>query len=341
MTAPSFGDEIDAVFHRRRDVAFGGGFSPTHASSAESCSSPRRSLASRPLGRRSWPEGFEPYRSANAPVEKALNHINMAEPMTVVAAIHARHSVRQFGGALAPARRVIVDRLVAEAAGLVVPFGTSAEIGNHGPGLGTLGGVSNEAGWLMAKIPVGVSDPTKHQYDAAFRMHYFVLKMTQHGFATVWIAGSFNGARAQAACPEFTVPGVVAYGEDAQRRGYVERFVKWITSGKKPVHKIFFDGDAGRPFTEESAGVHGELMRAVLTVPSALNKQPWRFLVIGNVIHLYTTASREVCRFDMGIAIATMSMLVGESGRALRTEIIEQPPKSPLGGTYVVTCTIA
>ena len=95
-------------------------------------------------------------------------------------AIKVRHSVRTFKGQLEPSRRAIVDRIIEEVQKIEVPFHTSAEVADAPAGLGKHGLIKNEAGWLLAKIPVDAANDPRYIYDAAYRMHTFVLKMTQH-----------------------------------------------------------------------------------------------------------------------------------------------------------------
>lgn len=260
----------------------------------------------------------------------------------MIEAIKARHSVRTFKGALEPARRAIVDSIIEEVQKLEVPFHTNAEVADAAPGLGKLGVIKNEAGWLLAKIPADVEDDTKHIYDAAYRMHHFVLRMTQHGFGCVWVAGTYDRAAAEATVPGFSVPGTIAYGEDGQSVRLLERLMKWFVGShdRKPLEELFYDGDNNRPFTEKNAGDWLGLLHAVQSCPSAKNIQAWRLLITGNVITLFYNAERMTCRFDMGICLATMKLYLEASGKKPEFSFVDSPPESPLGGFYIITCTV-
>ena len=260
----------------------------------------------------------------------------------MVDAIKARHSVRTFTGKIEPERRAIIDRIVQEVQEIDVPFHTNAQVADAPAGLGRMGTIKNEGGWLLAKIPRDAEDETKNIYDAAFRMHVFVLKMTQHGFGCVWIAGTYDRAGAEAKVPGFSVPGAIAYGEDGQSVRFVERVMKWFVGSKnrKSLKELFYDGDNNRPFTEENAGEWLGFLQAVQSCPSAMNIQSWRLLVTGNVVTLYYNAERDTCRFDMGIAIATMKLYLEATGKKPTFSFVDEPPKSPLGGSYIITCTV-
>ena len=265
-----------------------------------------------------------------------------AETMTMTEAIKSRHSVRTFKGPLEPSRRAIVDSIIEEVQKIEVPFHTSAEVADAPAGLGKHGVIKNEAGWLLAKIPADAANDARYLYDAAYRMHTFVLRMTQHNFACVWVGGTYDRNAAEAIVPGFSVPCTVAYGEDGQSVRVVERVMKWFAGSKdrKPLQKLFYDGDNHRPFTEENNGDWLGVLRAVQSCPSAKNNQPWRLFITGNVVTVFYNAKKAACHFDIGIALATMKLYLEASGKKLAYTTVDTPPESPLGGAYVVTCTI-
>ena len=124
------------------------------------------------------------------------------------------------------------------------------------------------------------------------------------------------------------------------------RYLKFISSKKKtksryPFEKLFYDLDNKRPFTTENAGEYLELLQAVQSCPSALNIQSWRLVITGNVAHLYKASTHAACDFDMGIAIATISLLLESHGHQTKITFVENPPENPLdGGTYICTLSL-
>jgi hypothetical protein len=264
--------------------------------------------------------------------------------LSIPDAISARHSVRQFLGPLTPERAAMVEQIISDCQKIPVPFSTDAQIANHPPGIGRFAVISKEAGWIIAKIPQDSAKDVKKIMDACFRIHVAHIRMTQQRLGGVWIAGTYDQKKAEKAVPGFRVPVCVAYGEDSNKKGLVERLFKWISSSesRKPLHELFFDGLANKPITEDQAGDKLPLVRALQSAPSARNGQPWRFLVVGNLIHLYNASPKdEVTYCDMGIALATAHLFVESTGSKLEFSVVESPPGSPLGGTYVATMTIA
>jgi hypothetical protein len=258
--------------------------------------------------------------------------------LSIPDAIMLRTSVRSFRGLLSPDRAAVVERIVAEAQQISTPFSTNAEIGLHGPGLGRLV-INHEAGWLIAKIPQDQIKSREHLIDAAYRLHVAVINLTQHRLGTVWIAGTYKAAKAEASVPGFKVPAVVAYGEPAEKTGLVERFFKWVSDSRsrKPLSEIFFEGESKTPINEASAGERLPLLKALQAAPSARNLQPWRFVLSGDSIHLSNADPKSgYTAFDMGIALATAKLFLEATGKSVRfSKITDQQ----LGEGYEATIT--
>ena len=126
------------------------------------------------------------------------------EPLSISEAIKQRHSVRTFTGTLSDERRAIVQQIIEEANSLPSIFATNASVGDSEPGLGRMGVISNEAGWLVGKIPTDTpeGDQVKARYDVSYRLQVCVLKMFQYGLANVWIGGTYNEKIGRASCRE-------------------------------------------------------------------------------------------------------------------------------------------
>jgi nitroreductase len=265
-----------------------------------------------------------------------------AEPLPVLEAIETRHSVRAFKGPLSPEKKAIVTQAIADALALPRPFGTNVSIVDHPPGLGRLGFIVDDAGWLLGTFPEDVAEPHEHYFDIGFILQQAVIRLTQYGIGTVWIAGTWSAGTAERATPGSKVPVGVAYGEAGGRPGVMLRIVGWFSTSKsrRPFDQLFYDGDNNRQFTEENAGDWLTLLRVVQAGPSAVNGQPWRLLIVGGVIHVYNVGLRAMCGFDIGIALAGIDLYAKAVGKAARFEKLQEPPVSPLGGAYVITATV-
>jgi hypothetical protein len=123
---------------------------------------------------------------------------------------------------------------------------------DHPPGLGRLGVISNESGWLIAKIPSEITDTRRHYLDVGFILHQAVIRLSQAEIGTVWVAGTFSSAAAEQSAPGFRVAVAVAYGEAGGKPSFITRVMRWFStsSTRQPLEHLFFDGSNGRPFTD-------------------------------------------------------------------------------------------
>ena len=278
-------------------------------------------------------------------IKKANSELMAQTEVSIPEAIKLRHSVRSFTGELSEEQTALVTRIIEEANSIPTPFGTTASVGDSKPGLGRMFVISNEAGWLVGKIPSDTPADLmfKARVDVSFRLQICVLKMYQHGLSNVWIGGTYNEKLAEERNPGTTIPIVVAYGIDSQTTRFIETAMKWMVGAKEryPLEKMFYDFDNKRPFTKENAGEYLELLEAIQSCPSALNIQSWRLVITGTVAHLFKASTHAACDFDMGIALATMKLLLESKGVHPKITFEEEHPTNPLdGGDYICTITI-
>ena len=160
------------------------------------------------------------------------------EPHSIVDVFKARKSVRYYMP-WDEENRKIVEEIVNEANSLKTPFGTSATIGLHGPGLGIMGVVSGEAGWITLKIPIDkveTEEYNKYVIDAAFKAQVAVLKLTAKSINTVWIAGVFSESKVEQDTPGFKIPCVVAFGKEAEKKRFIDKTMSFIGAGQAENH---------------------------------------------------------------------------------------------------------
>lgn len=265
-------------------------------------------------------------------------------PLDLITAFKARHAVRSFTPNFPVEKMNLVQQIVDETNKIPVLFGSKVEIQIHGPGLGSMGNISNEAGWLLLKYDKETpEDKISHAItDACYLMQNIVMKMTQHRIASVWIAGFYNQKLAEQSTPGFVVPGAVAFGEEADKKHFMGSILSFLgsTIGKRlPLEQLFYSRDLNQPVTEDNAGDKIIICKALQSGPSALNKQTWRFVFEGDEIHLFDSKTSSTSSYDVGIAAANMEMLMKLDGSAHLIVKDPAPEPSPLGGEYVCTCT--
>jgi nitroreductase len=76
---------------------------------------------------------------------------------------------------------------------------------------------------------------------------------------------------------------------------------------RKPFEQLFFDVATGQPISEATAGPDIDLVQALRSGPTAMNKQPWRFGIDAAQIHIYNTVGTEVSWWDIGIGACNVA----------------------------------
>lgn len=294
------------------------------------------------------------------------------EPIGLIEAFKARHSVRTFQKKPFPQqKKQMIAQIITEANSLDTPFESHVEISITGPGLGRMGAVSNEAGFIVQKIPLNQEEDEEEKgktetpkedpkialrkaiIDVSFKLQVAVMKMTQHHISTVWMAGTYNEGQAEERFPGFKVTAVVAFGEEDTPH-FMARVIKFFGNSEKrfPFQQLFYDGDNKREITEndfsdnkpEGTPSYPSYMKDFLVSlqsgPSAMNQQGWRFVLAGNgkEVHLFDAKGNASSCYGSGIALANLHLLGEIRGGECTIEVRKPSPEvSPLGGTYIAT----
>jgi hypothetical protein len=68
------------------------------------------------------------------------------------------------------------------------------------------------------------------------------------------------------------------------------------------------------------------------------NQQSWRFAIDGKIVHIYKRMGPySLC--DIGIATANIHLLAVDSGHTPKFIAVTNPPRTELGGRYIVSCS--
>jgi hypothetical protein len=206
-------------------------------------------------------------------------------------------------------------------------------------GLGTYGFIRGANAFVIgAARPQG-----KWLEDFGYQMEYIILYLTSLGLGTCWLGGSFTRSSFSQKISlrdDEHIPAVTATGEYVDtadtRRNLIRRFAKG--ERRLPWEKLFFDRDFDHPLSESEAGSDKLALEMVRLAPSASNKQPWRVVRDGDVIHFYlqrTPGYRDsllkkvlgifdLQRVDMGIAMCHFDLTMKELG-ARGNWVVEEP----------------
>ena len=264
------------------------------------------------------------------------------QELSIIETFKTRKSIRNYDPNWPQEKQEIVETIIREVNEIPGPFGTNASIGIHPKGLGTLGFVSGEAGWILLKIPKEVeSTPEYSNYlmDAAFKGENAVLRLTQKGISTVWIGGTFSESKAEQDTPGFKIPCVVAFGMNAGTKRFFDKAMGWFGVGQNRLDfpELFFDDEKKQPFTKESLGKYENILSSFRLTPSARNLQPARLLVNGNTFTLFDSSPSSYTPFDMGIMLGNAYFYSGGKITYNTKEIDKVYPK---GGKYIASFTV-
>lgn len=256
-----------------------------------------------------------------------------------------RHSVRCYGGApLTVEARSIVEKAMEKVASWETPFGTKSKIYQTESPLTTFGMVKNANGNLIVAVSRDrpECDKVKGVVDSGVLGQVAVMELARHKIGTVWLAGSLKRSQCDSHIPSgYKTIGLIPYGVGENQNGVMARMTKWMAQSKhrKPLHEIAYDMDNKRRYTEENAGELLPILAALRSGPSAINAQPWRFVVDGKNIHLFNAKGNLMSMFDIGIAIANMQMLAIDMNHKPKISF-QNGVAAPLGGKYLCSCSI-
>ena len=163
-----------------------------------------------------------------------------------------------------------------------------------------------------------------------YSFEMLVLKVQSMGIGTVWLGGTMNRSAFEQAMElgeNEIMPCASPLGYPAKKMSVRETMMrKGIKADDRlPFEELFFDGTLDVPLTKEKAGVFAGALEMVRLAPSAVNKQPWRVVVVGNTAHFYIKRSKgfghgphlDMQKIDMGIALCHFALMVKENGLEL------------------------
>ena len=170
--------------------------------------------------------------------------------------------------------------------------------------------------------------PQDHWNEAfGYAFEKLVLAAQSLGLGTVWIGGTMNRAifeKAMALADGEVMPCVTPVGHPAAKMSMRETLMRKGVKAdwRMPFEELFFDGAWEKPLTAEKAGALALPLEMVRLGPSAVNKQPWRAVVMGDNVHFYLKRSKDFAigksgdmqKIDTGIALCHFDLAAQEAG---------------------------
>jgi len=181
-----------------------------------------------------------------------------------------------------------------------------------------------------------------HAFEAfGYAFEMLVLYAQSLGIGTVWLGGTMNRSAfedAMALADGEIMPCAGPLGYPAEKMSMRENVMrKTIHADERlPFEELFFDGTFDRPLTAEKAEALARPLEMVRFGPSAVNKQPWRAVVLDGAVHFYLRRSKgfghsaelDMQKIDMGIALCHFDLAAGEWG--MKPCFVQEDPGIPL-----------
>lgn len=232
--------------------------------------------------------------------------------------IRARVSVRTFDR-----ERQLSDNEISEVKKAIAdassPFGGNVTIefkkfDLQGPQRPSTYGTIEGASWFLL---MGVTNSFNSELSAGYTMEQIVLRCTEMGLGTCWMAATFKGTDFErvAALPSDQPLRIISpVGFPAAKRRILEKITRATlgSSKRKPFDSMFFENDFSTPVNPDSKFHTAlEMMRLA---PSATNSQPWRALIVEDTVHFYyeNKSAASVC--DLGIGLCHFNLTMEQEG---------------------------
>lgn len=268
--------------------------------------------------------------------------------MNTTEMILKRRSVRTFSGS---PRQEDVDKIMAFAATAENPYGLPIEwkvLSAKGDRLSSavIVGTDTFIAGKMKKAP--------HAEEAfGYAFERVLLCAEALGLGCTWIAGTMGRSafeRAMALGEGEVMPCVSPLGVPSEKMSLRE------TMMRKGIHAdsrfdfdaLFFSGSFDTPLSPEKAGDLREPLELVRRAPSAVNKQPWRAVVVDGAVHFYEKRSKgyvndagwDLQKVDMGIALCHFAMGLEAQGKQSSLTVADPGIAMPPETYYIASCRL-
>ncbi len=179
-----------------------------------------------------------------------------------------------------------------------------------------------------------------------------VLYAQSLGIGTVWSGGTMDrGAfeKAMELGEGEVMPCVSPLGYPAAKMSLRESMMrKGVKADSRfAFEEIAYCGSFDQPLTPDEAGKLFLPIETVRLAPSAVNKQPWRMVMVDDAVHFYLQRTKnfgsgrlDMQKIDLGIALCHFALTAGELG--IGTELVLAEPDIPCkdGMEYIATCQV-
>lgn len=178
----------------------------------------------------------------------------------------------------------------------------------QGAKLGTYGMIKGAKAYIVGIMNKGKGSDVYTSFDFGSDFEKIVLKATDLGLGTCWLAATFNSSDVSKLVElqdNEHVVMVSPVGYEAPKR-ITEKLTRFLakSDSRKPWSELFFKIDDTMPLTRQEAGAYAEALDMLRLAPSASNSQPWRIIMRNNKFEFYTLASSIASKPDQKIDLS-------------------------------------
>lgn len=237
---------------------------------------------------------------------------------SVIELIKERKSVRSYTGK--PLSVELVDSINSYMNNLSAPLDAKArvewistDIGDQPVKLGTYGIISGAKHFLALIIE---KNNKLSEIGGAYLLEEVILYCTALDLGTCWLGATFNtnDLLQQIELSDSETLAIISpVGYKRDKRSFLELVMrKGVGSdNRKAFGSLFFQGSFDVSLSKDKAGHFAVPLEMVRLAPSASNKQPWRVVKEGDILHFYHLPNR-FSLYDMGIALCHFELTCKE-----------------------------
>ena len=196
-------------------------------------------------------------------------------------------------------------------------FYETPKIGDMKSQIGTYDFIKNYKAFIVGKT----ENTFEGMIDFGFIFEYLILKLAALDLGTCWLGGTFNrGVFDQMRKPNEVIPAITPIGYPSDKKSIREKIIRRAAQGdlRKPFDELFFLESFHQPLKEDHP--FSPYLEMVRIGPSASNKQPWRCIVEGDIIHFFLQRTKDygkhlpydIQALDIGIALCHLTSSLKE-----------------------------
>lgn len=263
-------------------------------------------------------------------MKEAEKKINIAFQESIITTIKKRKSIRTFQTrkVIPEKKKILLDDLDALGNDLYRFVWFEREPRNIlAESIRTYGVIKGANAFL---IGIGCKE-IENQKDAAINFGYdfeqVILKATELGLGTCWIAGTFNAEAFRRNIDlkqNEKITMISPVGIPAGKSHLLSKLFTRSAKSKirKSLQELFFDGGNKSPLSMVNIDDYALALEMVRLAPSAVNSQPWRVIKTGRSFHFcaagtnyFALGKQAFLRYnDMGIALLHFELACQELG---------------------------